>query len=112
MNKNMMYAFIICQLLVQTALYVTICRPILKASVRHVEQLLKDVGIDMYWLYKIFNVAMIVCNLAISYVVLKFTDSGATAGLTNLTASVILGLFMILDVKLITRRKNYVKREN
>lgn len=110
MHKDLVWIFLICQLIIQTALYLTMARPLLKASVKPLYELLTKYNMNLYWLYKVFNIAMILCNLAISFLVLKFTKSGATAGITNMTASVILGVIMVIDVQIITRRKNYVER--
>ena len=109
MHQTIVYTFLICQLIIQTALYFTIARPILKATVKPVYELLEKNNIDFRWMYKIFNVAMIATNLSISFLVLKFTKSGAIAGVTNMTASVILGILLVIDVHIITRRKNYAK---
>ena len=109
MHQTVVYTFLLCQFIIQFALYFTICRPILKATVPHVYELLERNNIDLRWIYKIFNITMILVNLLISFLVLKFTKSGAIAGVTNMTASVILGLLLVLDVRILTRRRKYAK---
>lgn len=109
MTQQIVNTFLICQIIIQTALYMTICRPLLSATVKPMYYLLDKCNINLFWMYKLFNIAMILCNIGISFLVRHLAGNGAVVGITNMTASVVLGLLMVVDVHIITRRRNYAK---
>lgn len=92
MNNSVILTFFIGQLIVQTVLYFTLARPFINKPISAVFP-------------KILPTAMVIENLAISVLVMIFTSSGASAGMTNLMASVILGVIMAIDCKVLMSRK-------
>lgn len=85
MNSSTLLIFFIGQFIVQTVLYFTLIR-----------------WINKYLSGKALTIAMVIENLAISVLVLVFTSAGASAGMTNLMASVLLGFVMAVDYKILS----------
>ena len=92
MNISVILIFFIGQLIVQTVLYFTLARPFIN------KKLIK-------YAPKALVTALVIENLAISVLVMIFTSSGASAGMTNLMASVILGFIMAIDSRVLLHIK-------
>lgn len=91
MTSETIIIFLIGQFIVQTMLYFTIARPINKFVVNHRPKDLK--------------VFLVIENILISVLVMWFTSSGASAGMTNLMASVLLGVIMSIDYNILYNAK-------
>lgn len=98
MNNSVILTFFIGQLIVQTVLYFTLARPFINKPISK-------------YLPKILPTALVIENLAISVLVMIFTSSGASAGMTNLMASVLLGVVMAIDCKVLLNNKTKQQKE-
>lgn len=99
MNNSVILTFFIGQLIVQTVLYFTLARPFINKPLSK-------------YCTKALPTAMVIENLAISVLVMVFTSSGASAGMTNLMASVLLGFIMAIDCKvLMSYKAKQIKQE-
>lgn len=98
MSTTVIWMFLAGQFIIQLVLYYTLVRWLIN------KPMCKFLPND--WLNKILPAAMVIENLGISVIVMLFTSSGAAAGMTNLMASVLLGVIMTIDCRVLLRAKN------
>lgn len=94
MNMSVIILCLICQFAIQLALYKSIKKVYDNTIGRFLSKKL-DNKKQEYVQEGLF----IGLNFAISWLVACFTAAGAIAGITNLAASVLLGMVMYLDIK-------------
>ena len=86
-------AYLVIQFIVQYILYTTF-RPLILSIGKLTYLIIDDVKITKKTLF----ILMLITNMAISVLVKYFTSDGAMAGLSNLGASTIIGLLMVIDI--------------
>ena len=95
MNTTVLISFFIGQFIIQAVLYYTLIRWLIN---KHLSKLMPS-----HLLIKVLPVAMVIENLGIIVIVMLFTSAGASAGMTNLLASVLLGVLMAIDCKVLLK---------
>lgn len=101
MNRELLIIFFIIQLTVQSVLYIQ-TRSIVKAIITNIIKFINifnDNIITQESVNKTTSVILIIYNILISLLVLKFTSTGAYSGASNLFASCFLGVKMYLDFR-------------
>lgn len=98
MSNDIILTFLVGQFIIQAVLYFTIVRPFVNKPLST-------------FIPKALPTAMVIENLLISVVVVLFTSAGAAAGMTNLMASVLLGIVMAIDCKVLLGSKEQKQRE-
>ena len=92
MSNDIILTFLVGQFIIQAVLYFTIVRPFVNKPLST-------------FIPKALPTAMVIENLLISVVVVLFTSAGAAAGMSNLMASVLLGVVMTIDCKILLNNK-------
>ena len=97
MSNSLFLSFLLGQFVAQTALYFIVRKYIITKLFKNSNKL---------------PLIMTVTNLAISFLVLIFTKSGAISGITNLLSSVLLGFIMAIDCYIIKYHKEKIKKDD
>lgn len=97
MNTSVVLMFLAGQFIIQLVLYYTLVRWIVNKPLCRL--------LNNSTLHKVLPGVMVVENLGISVIVMLFTAAGAAAGMSNLMASVLLGVIMTIDCKILLNNK-------
>ena len=92
----MLVAILIIQLIIQLVLYNSI-KFLFGSAIIWILKLTYKITKDVNKVCKIYQIILLFINIGISIVVAWFTAAGAIAGITNLGASCLLGLYMAYD---------------
>ena len=102
MSPIMVLIYLVIQFIVQLALYISIKEHLLWGCFH----LWKTFDVSIETSAKILSFLLFGTNMLISILVKVFTSSGGLTGMTNLGASVLVGLFMAYDVYMFKRILN------
>lgn len=113
MNKEMLIAYLIIQFVVQFSLYRITKKPLF-GLVRLISTAEKEFcdNTNYKTTLTILAILMFVANIGLSILVKCFTSSGGLTGMTNLGASVLLGLIMSFDCFLFKIKLNKQEASN
>lgn len=103
MKMEVLLLTLVIQMVIQLALYLStapICHAFMKNPIRFVSWGHWILGMKRQDLTNgLVSITLIMYNIALSLLVLKFTSTSALAGITNLGASVGVGVFMSLHFR-------------
>ena len=108
MNPTVIAIYLVIQFIVQLAFYLAIKKHLFWGCFH----LWKTFDISIESCSKTLSFLLFVINILISILVKIFTSSGGLTGMTNLGASVILGLIMYFDVYIFERELKKVLKED
>ena len=94
MSMSVILLCLLCQFVIQLALYKSIKKVYDNTLGRFLSKKIKEDKQE-----KVQEAMFICLNFAISWLVACFTAAGAIAGITNLAASVLLGVVMYYDIQ-------------
>lgn len=100
MQKDLFYVVMIIQLIVQFVLYWQVRFLVFKAGLISAKITKYNIDTTM----RTMLVVAFALNIIISLFVKLFTSSGAMTGITNLFASVILGIIMYFDIARVIKK--------
>ena len=106
-NETLFISYLLIQILVQVFSYKTIA----KTPIFTIANILHSCNTPIGIIKALLSVELLITNIIITVLVAKITNASAMIGITNLGASVVLGIIMAIDTYTwLKRSKNQNKR--